>query len=156
RSNKRGFVVRRARRTARLVTAAILFLATPSLAKPQTASGVWQQIDPSTGKVGAIVTFSESDGVFSGFISKLFPEPGDDPNPLCHKCAGAQQGKPILGLRFIEGMRRSGLTYEGGTILDPETGTVYSATMQLSTDGNTLTVRGYVGLPIFGQSQTWK
>jgi len=141
---------------ALLPTVAILFLAQAPLAKAQTVSGVWQQIDPSTGKVGALVTFSESKGVFSGYISKLYPDPGEDPNPLCHKCPGAQRGKPILGLTFIEGMRRSGLAYESGTILDPEAGTVYSASMELSRDGNTLTVRGYVGLPIFGQSQTWK
>jgi len=125
-------------------------------AMAQTVSGVWQQIDPSTGKVGALVTFSESGGSFNGRITKLFPDPGDDPNPLCHKCPDQQRDKPILGLVFIEGMRRSGLTYEGGTILDPETGTLYGANMQLSRDGNTLTVRGYVGLPLFGQSQTWK
>jgi len=125
-------------------------------AMAQTVSGVWQQIDPSTGKVGALVTFSESEGSFNGRITKLFPDPGDDPNPLCHKCPDPQRDKPILGLVFIEGMRRSELTYEGGTILDPETGTLYSANMQLSRDGNTLTVRGYVGLPLFGQSQRWK
>jgi Uncharacterized protein conserved in bacteria (DUF2147) len=74
----------------------------------QTVSGVWQQIDPRTGKVGALVTFSERGGLFSGHISKLFPDPGEDPRPLCHKCPGAQRDKPILGLVFIEGMRRSG------------------------------------------------
>lgn len=51
-------------------------------------------------------------------------------------------------------MRPYGLSYE--CVFDPETGAVYRASMQRSNDGNTLTVRGYVGLPIFGQSQTWK
>ena len=81
---------------------------------------------------------------------------GDDPNPLCRKCPGSQRGKPLLGLVFIDGMRRSGSKYDGGTMLDPETGTSYSANMKLSPDGNTLTVHGYVGIPLFGQSQTWK
>jgi uncharacterized protein (DUF2147 family) len=141
---------------ALLLIAAVVCVVRVPPAAAQTVSGVWQQIDPSTGKVGALVTFSESGGLFSGQISKLFPDPGEDPRPLCHKCSGAQRDKPILGLVFIEGMRRSGLAYEGGTILDPETGTSYSANMKLSPDGNTLTVHGYVGIPLFGQSQTWK
>lgn len=136
--------------------AAFVLVAQASPAVAQTVSGVWQQIDPATGKVGALVTFAESRGTFRGFISKLFPDPSDDPNPLCRKCPGAQQDKPVLGLVFIEGMKRTGLAYEGGTILDPESGTLYSANMQLSQDGNTLTVRGYVGIPLLGQSQTWK
>jgi uncharacterized protein (DUF2147 family) len=141
---------------ALLLIAAVVCVVRVPPAVAQTVSGVWQQIDPSTGKVGALVTFSESGGLFSGHISKLFPDPGEDPRPLCHKCSGAQRDKPILGLVFIEGMQRSGLAYEGGTILDPETGTSYSANMKLSPDGNTLTVHGYVGIPLFGQSQTWK
>ena len=102
------------------------------------------------------MTFTETGGVFKGAFSKLYLDPGDDPNPLCRKCPGSQQGKPLLGLVFIDGMRRSGLNYDGGTILDPETGTSYSANMKLSPDGNTLKVHGYVGIPLFGQSQTWK
>jgi len=137
--------------------AVLLIAAQTSSAAGQTVSGVWQQIDPDTGKVGALVTFVESGGdTYRGFISKLFLDPGDDPNPLCHECPGAQRGKPILGLTFIEGMKRSGLSYEGGTILDPETGTLYSANMRLSRDGNALTVRGYVGIPLLGQSQVWR
>ena len=58
-------------------------------------------------------------------------------------------------MTFIERMTQAGLDYDGGTILDPETGNIYSASMRLSPDGTTLTVRGYLGLSIFGRSQTW-
>jgi len=40
--------------------------------------------------------------------------------------------------------------------LTPKQGRFDRASMQPSNDGNTLTVRGHVGLPIFGQGQTWK
>ena len=136
--------------------AAFFIVAQTSSAGAQTVSGIWQQIDPDTGKVGALVTFAESGGIYRGAFSKLFLDPGDDPNPICHKCPGAQRDKPLLGLTFIDGMKRSGLAYEGGTILDPESGTLYSANMRLSADGNSLTVRGYVGIPLLGQSQVWK
>ncbi|HMK41054.1 MAG TPA: DUF2147 domain-containing protein [Methyloceanibacter sp.] len=119
-----------------------------------TAAGVWQQIDDD-GKVGALVTISEEQGVYVGRLSQLFPEPGDDPNPICTECSGDKHNLPILGLVFIEGMKQSGLDYEDGTILDPETGKIYHASMHLSPDGAKLTVRGYIGLSIFGRSQTW-
>lgn len=144
------------RRPTLSAVAAVLLAAQAWPAHAHTVAGVWQQIDPDTGKVGALVTFTEKDGVFSGFISKLFLDPGDDPNPICRKCPDGQRGKPILGLVFIKGMRRSGSAYEGGTILDPDSGTHYSANMQLSQDGDTLTVRGYIGIPLLGQSQVWK
>ncbi len=119
-----------------------------------TAAGVWRQVDDA-GKVGAFVTITEEDGVFVGRLSHLFPEPGDDPNPVCGQCPGDKLNQPLLGLVFIEGMKQSGLDYDGGTILDPETGKVYSASMRLSADGTQLNVRGFVGLSIFGRSQTW-
>ncbi len=119
-----------------------------------TAAGVWQQVGDD-GKVGALVTISEEDGVYVGRLTQLFLEPGEDPNPICTECPGERRNHPILGLVFIEGMKQSGLDYEDGTILDPETGKVYHATMHLSPDGTRLTVRGYIGLEIFGKSQTW-
>jgi uncharacterized protein (DUF2147 family) len=139
---------------ASMAAALLLAAGQPALSQP-TAAGVWKQIDES-GKVGAYVTISEENGVFVGRLSKLFLDPGDNPNPVCRQCPGAKQNQPILGLQFIEGMKRDGLDYEDGTILDPETGDVYHAKMSLSPDGNALTVRGYLGISLFGRSQTWE
>jgi uncharacterized protein (DUF2147 family) len=91
-----------------------------------SAVGVWKQIGDD-GKVGALVTIAEEGGVFVGRLSHLYLEPGDDPNPVCNNCPGDKLNQPLLGLVFIEGMKQNGLDYEGGTILDPESGKTYRA-----------------------------
>ena len=87
----------------------------------------------------------------------MFPQPGENPSQLrCTQCQGDQKNAPVLGIVFIKGMRQDGLSYQGGSILDPRDGTVYSALMELNPDGQNLTVRGYIGLPLLGQSETWR
>ena len=60
-----------------------------------------------------------------------------------------------MGLTIVKGMKRNGNKYAGGTILDPRDGTVYHAQMELSADGQQLSVRGYLGIPLLGQTQIW-
>jgi uncharacterized protein (DUF2147 family) len=120
----------------------------------ETAAGVWEQVNEKTGEAQSTITISQSGGVFVGRVTSIFAKPGKPDNPVCN-CQGALKGRPIKGLQIIEGMKQSGLSYSDGTILDPESGTVYNATMQLSPDGKHLTVRGYVGISAFGRSQTW-
>jgi uncharacterized protein (DUF2147 family) len=73
----------------------------------------------------------------------------------CYKCAGDRKGAPVIGLVILRGMTRHGLEFDGGDILDPETGSVYRCKFLLSDDGAKLFVRGYLGLSIFGRTQTW-
>ena len=41
-----------------------------------------------------------------------------------------------------------------GRIYDPETGKTYKS--EMSSEGNTLSLRGYIGFKALGRSETWK
>jgi uncharacterized protein (DUF2147 family) len=58
-------------------------------------------------------------------------------------------------MEILRGMRANGSAWSGGEILDPETGKTYRAKMKLSDGGDKLIVRGYIGISLFGRSQTW-
>ena len=45
--------------------------------------------------------------------------------------------------------------WEDGEIYNPKDGKTYSCKMELSKDKNTLEVRGYVGISLFGKTNTW-
>jgi uncharacterized protein (DUF2147 family) len=65
--------------------------------------------------------------------------------------------RKLLGLPMLNGFAHDSddsNVWSGGEIYNPSNGKTYSCKMTMETP-NTLLVRGYVGLSVFGETQTW-
>ncbi|OON64421.1 hypothetical protein B0920_14165 [Massilia sp. KIM] len=143
------------RHLLRVSLIAALFASSAAWAQNASPVGTWKTIDDETGKPKALVRITEEQGVLTGRIEKLFRGPNEDQNPKCVKCEGARKDQPIIGLTILSGLKKEGDEYTGGEILDPAKGKTYKSKATLKDNGNMLEVRGYIGAPMFGRSQTW-
>jgi uncharacterized protein (DUF2147 family) len=112
-------------------------------------------IDDKDGKPRSVIEISDAGGALQGQVTKIFDRPGDNPGHLCKKCNGDLKDKPVVGMLILSGLKQDGDSWDGGNILDPDSGNVYSATLRLSDAGEKLVVRGYLGISLLGRSQTW-
>lgn len=148
---------RRSGIAAAALAASLAIAATSAQAQSDPASpiGLWKSIDDETKQPKALIRIREDGGVLSGRIEKILTEKTD---AVCDKCTDERKDKPVQGMTIIEDMRASadepGL-FDGGRILDPNNGKVYRSRMRLVEGGQQLEVRGYVGAPLFGRTQTW-
>lgn len=130
-------------------------LVSPAWADDNSPVGLWKNIDDVTGKPKALIRITETKGELQGQIEKLFRAPTEDQAPKCEKCEGARKDAPVLGLVIMSGLKKDGSEYTGGEILDPDNGKVYRSKLSLADGGKKLNVRGYIGIPMLGRSQTW-
>jgi len=141
-----------------LLLACAALLARPALAlaaadTTDDPTGDWRTFDDKTGVERSVIRIEQHNGILTGrVVSTVIP--GDGAR-LCEKCSGDRKDQKVLGLQIIRGMRRDGDEWSGGTVLDPETGSVYRGTIRLDAGRTRLVLRGYIGISLFGRSQTW-
>ena len=74
----------------------------------------------------------------------------DDRNP-----DPALRNRPLDGLTIMTGFEYDGDgRWKSGTVYDPNSGKTYRCTIT-QVDDNTLKIRGYIGVSLFGRSETW-
>lgn len=137
-----------------LLATAVMAAAMPAIAQDSPV-GLWKNIDDESGKPKALIRITEANGVLEGKIEKLFRDAGQDQNPVCDKCSDARKNQPIIGMTMLNGLKKDGDEYNGGQILDPNNGKVYRSKLKVADGGKKLEVRGYIGVPMLGRSQTW-
>ena len=110
----------------------------------------------TTGKEPAKIQIYKSGEKFYGKIIWLKKptdkgkEKVDNNNPNL-----ANRNNPIIGLVILTSFKFNGDDkWEDGEIYDPSSGETYSSNLYLK-DRNTLKVRGYVGISVFGRTETW-
>jgi uncharacterized protein (DUF2147 family) len=118
----------------------------------QTIFGKWKTVDDETGMENGIVEIYEKAGKVYGRIIEILEK--EKKHFKCGMCEGEDKNKPVLGLVIIKGLKKKGDFYEGGKVTDPKNGKSYHCKMNLE-GKDKLIVRGYIGISLFGRSQTW-
>ena len=141
-----------------LAVACLLAGAALSAAAQATSpAGLWRTIDDSTKKDKSLVRIVEANGVYTGKVEKIV-DPDSPKDAVCKDCSDERKDKPIVGMTIVRNVKASAddkAVFEGGDILDPNNGKVYRVKLKLIDNGSKLDVRGYIGTPMLGRTQTW-
>ena len=87
--------------------------------------------------------------------ARLVKLPPDAPASVdLHNPDAALRGRPLCGVNIGAGFTETTPgKLDGGHLYDPTSGKTYKGSMTL--DGDKLKLRGYVGVSMFGRSETW-
>jgi uncharacterized protein (DUF2147 family) len=119
----------------------------------QTIFGKWNSFDEDTNKIESVIEVYQKNGkAYAKIIEITDPERQD---ATCFKCKGKRKDERILGMDILTGLEKDDDEWSGGKILDPKNGKEYKCYIKLL-DDNTLKLRGYVGISMFGRTAIWK
>lgn len=127
----------------RLCCAVLVLLAAMSAAAAPSPVGRWL----TEGGRGVIEIAPCGPGLCGRIVGMAaFPADGSLPRDVA--------GKPKCGLEIVHALLPDGDSDWKGRITDPDTGSVYGATVALDETGR-LRLRGYLGISLFGSTQLW-
>ena len=115
--------------------------------------GVWLKED-GDGWIELTIVSGELTGSIAG--SPQDPDNRNPPRLDGQNPDPALRSRPLLGLTILAGFRHEADgRWVGGQIYDPNSGKTYRGTITVL-DDNTLDLRGYVGIPLIGRTETWR
>ena len=139
----------------RFAAACALALSSFCALAQMTPIGLWKTIDDDGKTEKSLVRITESGGVLSGTIEKIFDPAKQDHK--CDKCTDERKDKPVLGLNIIRNVRQDAddkTVWTGGEILDPNNGKTYKTRLKPVDGGKTMEMRGYIGF--LYRTQVWQ
>ncbi|MBL8303462.1 MAG: DUF2147 domain-containing protein [Ideonella sp.] len=140
----------------KILSALILAVAGTAAWAQATPAGLWKTIDDETKQEKSLVRITDTGGVLSAKIEKLL-----DPTKQgtrCDKCSDDRKDQPVLGMTIIKNVKQNAedkALWDGGEILDPNNGKTYKVRLKPVDGGKSMEVRGYIGAPLLGRTQTW-
>ena len=142
--------------TLRALLALSALLAFASAQAQMTPVGLWHSIDDKNGEPKGEIRIVDVGGVLSGKVERSLLK-DSKPGEKCDQCTDDRKDKPKIGLEIIRGAHKADGkdVWEGGTIVDPDNGTVYKLKLTPIDGGKKLDVRGFIGFALLGRTQTW-
>lgn len=139
----------------RLAATLILALSSVCAMAQMTPVGLWKTIDDDGKTEKSLVRITESGGVLTGSIEKIF-DPAKQA-ATCDKCTDDRKDQPVLGLAIIRNVRQDAddkTLWTGGEILDPANGKTYRTRLKPVDGGKSMEMRGYVAF--IYRTQLWQ
>jgi len=120
---------------------------------PDAVLGVWKNGEGT----GMIQIYKQGDKYFGRIVWLQVPNnPDGTPRTDVNNPEEKMRKSPLKGLVNMRDFTHSGEgKWASGRIYDPKNGKDYSCEMTL-TDPNTLEVRGFIGVALFGRTDVWK
>ncbi|MGF1534554.1 MAG: DUF2147 domain-containing protein [Bernardetiaceae bacterium] len=116
--------------------------------------GLWL---PSEGTARIQVYKGGKSGKYFGRIVWLKEPNDEDGKPKTDKKNPDEslRDKPLMGYVMLRGFSYKGnKVWDGGTIYDPKSGSTYNCEINMK-NKNSIEVRGYIGVSLFGRTDTW-
>jgi uncharacterized protein (DUF2147 family) len=115
--------------------------------------GVWKNGEGT----GMVQIYKKADKYYGKIVwLKVVNDPDGTPRKDLNNPDEKLRTRPLKGLENLRDFVFKGENkWEEGRIYDPKTGNDYSCEMKL-VDENTLEVRGFIGVSLFGRTDVWK
>ena len=145
-----------------LLAAGLVSFATASSAQSPSVMGVWL-VEKKTAQIRIAPCPNPANGPICGTIVHILDLKGPNGQVTTEAAANDWRNadpklrdRKVLGLTIIYNFKKTSdpNSFENGYIYNGDNGKTYDANISLLPDG-TLRVRGYVGSPMFGETQIW-